>query len=77
MSLFFSKRGKLDTWYKEKLKELDQNYFAYQNPVATNGQSSTQQAVLKSKELEDAKIALKQDYLTRLKEMGQKPESDF
>ena len=77
MSLFFTKRGKLDGWYKDQLKELDRNYFAFQNPTSTDGASAIQQANNKARELEDAKTALKEDYRVRLKEIGQKPRSDF
>ena len=77
MSLFFTKRGKLDSWYQGQLKELNQNYFDSPTPGAANGNSSIQEANNKARELENAKTALKQDYVKRLNEIGQKPRSDF
>ena len=78
MSLFFTKRGKLENWYKQKTKELNDSYFAAVDEGAnSSGETSAQRANSRGRELEQAKAAIKQEYLERLKAMGQKPRSDF
>ncbi|MDB5080183.1 MAG: hypothetical protein JWP00_2107 [Chloroflexi bacterium] len=77
MALFSFKRGKIDKWYKQELKKLNDNYFSYQDPGGTSGNSELQRANTRSKELEKATADLKQEYRAKLKEIGQKPRSDF
>ena len=79
MSLFFTKRGKLENWYKQKTKELNDTYFAAVDggTATAEGITAAQRANSKARELEQAKAAIKQEYLERLKAMGQKPRADF
>jgi hypothetical protein len=79
MNMFFTRRGKLENWYKQKTKELNDSYFAFVDGGVINagGETSAQRANSRSRELEEAKAALKQEYLERLKAMGHKPRADF
>jgi hypothetical protein len=79
MSLFFTKRGKLESWYKQKTKELNDSYFAAVDggTNSAGGETSAQRANTRSRELEQAKATLKQEYLQQLKAMGHKPRADF
>jgi hypothetical protein len=78
MNMFFTKRGKLENWYKQKTKELNDNYFAYVDKGnGSGGDTIAQRANTRNRELEQAKETLKQEYLQQLKAMGHKPRADF
>ena len=77
MDLFSLKRGKIDKWYKQQLKTLDENFFSFKNVTGDDGKTDLQAANVKSIELERAKEALKKEYIERLKAEGLKPRSDF
>lgn len=79
MSMFFTKRGKLENWYKLKLKELNDNYFSAVDggTGSTGGETVAQRANSRNRELETAKEAVKKEYLERLQAIGQKPRADF
>lgn len=77
MDLFSLKRGKIDKWYKQEVKNLDETYYSFQNVMGSDGKTDLQAANGKSMELERAKEALKVQYVERLKAEGLKPRSDF
>ena len=78
MDLFASfKRGKIDKWYKQELKNLNENYFKSVNSASGNSQNDIQSSNNKSRELEAAVAALKSEYTKRLSDLGLKPRSDF
>lgn len=77
MVLFSFKRGKIDRWYKQALKKLNDDYFSYVDTSGTTGNSELQRANTRSRELEKATSDLKVEYRKQLKEIGQKPRSDF
>ncbi len=78
MSLFFTKRGKVDRWYIEAVKQLNDTYYNSKDTAGTTeGTTASQRANDKFRELENAKNSLKQDYIKRLEAIGQKPASDF
>lgn len=77
MDLFSLKRGKIDKWYKQQLKTLDENFYSFINVKGEGGKTDLQAANAKSVELERAKEALKKEYIERLKAEGLKPRSDF
>lgn len=78
MSLFFTKRGKIDRWYEQALKKLNDNYYNYKDSGGViGGTTAIDRANEQLRELENARISLKQEYLQRLEVIGQKPRSDF
>lgn len=61
MSQIFTKKGKLDNWYKQKTKELNGNYLARGDEEAGIngvGEVALQRANSISRELEQAKEAI-------------------
>jgi len=81
MNLFFTKRGKLENWYKQKIKKLNDDYFTYvagrSGKANIVGETAMQRANRRNTELAQAKEAVKQEYLQRLNAMGQQPKADF
>lgn len=77
MDLLSLKRGKIDKWYKQQVKTLDENFYSFINVKAADGKTDLQAANVKGLELERAKEALKKEYAERLKAAGLKPRSDF
>ena len=78
MSLFFTKRGQIDRWYEKATKKLNDDYYNFRDAGGViEGDSPSQRANNKHRELEKAKQSLNQEYLQRLKLIGQKPRADF
>ena len=77
MNLFSFGRGKIDSWYKKEMKKLDDDYYAFKDPAGSIGKEALARANDKQRELTRAKEMLSQEYHKRLKEIGQKPRSDF
>ena len=78
MSLFFTKRAKIDRWHVQEMKKLNDNYFSHRDTGAVvGGESAIQRANTQHRELEKAKNALNQEYVKRLTAIGQKPRVDF
>jgi hypothetical protein len=77
MNLFSSGRGKIDKWYKDEMKKLNDNYYAHRDSGDSKGAAYIQRANEQQQELERAKKTLTEEYLKRLEAIGKKPRSDF
>lgn len=79
VAIFSFKRGKIDRWYKQELKALNENYYNFKvtnsnsNPSETGIQASNN----RNNQLTAATEALKKEYLKKLKEIGEKPRGEF
>ena len=77
MAIFSFKRGKIDKWYKTELKTLNDNYYNFKGTINSSSASNIQESNIRSNELAAATTALKKEYLSKLKEIGEKPRGDF
>ena len=77
VALFSFKRGKIDNWYKQELKKLNDNYYNFNDAKDSSSATGIQESNNRNNQLEAATSALKKEYLNKLKEIGEKPRGDF
>ena len=62
MALFSFKRGKIDKWYKQELKKLNDNYYNFKDGNDSASQSGIQDSNTRNNQLTAATTALKKEY---------------
>lgn len=77
MAILSFKRGKIDKWYRTELKTLNDNYYNHMNSNNSSTGDGIQESNNRNNQLEASTTALKKEYLTKLKEIGEKPRGDY